>query len=508
MMINKSTYIYILTKPIVINHINKRSMATLVFLSSQIQPTYLTRLQAICFSKRSMWKAISKMIGSSPKLLKTLETKVPETSVALAKKVALTVENSLLPVPLQYSPKPFQYPLVYNQPYLSGVACLYDHERNKLTDDLIYREKYCKVLTLQLVQSLIYGFKDGKLTAKTAFIEMPNIFGFAKAATPWVKDPVIQTILQQKLFSMKQHVNALIFQDKSFAIKELSPLLENTIDFMYYKNITVAGIGEVYVAMKTLNKILSNKDFVGHVKAVDHQSPYLDEADIYKPIQCQEQISQTYSDFFITYYTIIGDNIKVDNIYRDVKMDYRGPLTGHLVLRALLTSNVKVFRDYCNDITTQLKAACSRRPLAKDLEKILEDNFTGITELRKIAKEENLLKCFDKLTTLLSDLALNPILIANHIHISLVSDMNIIDDILLREIVDNIEKDTSLNMILDDKVLFPNKSKISDIPWVKIHKIILQIIERYVPVSVRDTVRTNYTEHFLEFCTRHAIDYH
>lgn len=470
--------------------------------------TSLTRPQTLYFPERSMWKVLSKMVGSSPKLLKTLETKVPEASVALAKKVDLTVESSLLPVPLKYSPKPFQYPLVYNEPYLSGIACLYDHERKKLIDDLIYREKYCKIFALQMAQSLTYGFKEGKLTAKTAYIEMSNIFAFAKAATHWVEDPVIRAILQQKLFSMKQHVNALIFQDKSLAIKELSQLLKNTIDFMYYKNITVGGIGEVYVAIKTLNKILSNNDFVGHIKAVDHQSPYLDEGDIYKTIQCQEQIAQTYSDFLITFYTIIGDDIKVDNIYRDVKMDYKGPLTGHLVLRTFLTSNVRIFKDYCNDLTTQLNAVLLRRPIAENLEDTLQLAFDTIVDIRSNTAHENLKEQFNILQSLISKLAMDSILIANHIHISLIDDMDIKDDILLTEIVDNIEKDTSLSTMFDDKVLFPNKSKISDISWIKVHKIILQSIERHVPESIRDTVKTNYTEHFIEFYTRHAIDYH
>jgi hypothetical protein len=109
MIIARRNYskIYLTSLVIQVSCVNKRSFITLrdSFITTQhknFKGTSLTRPQTLYFPERSMWKVISKMVGPSPKLLKTLETKVPEASVALAKKVDLTVKSSLLPVPLKY----------------------------------------------------------------------------------------------------------------------------------------------------------------------------------------------------------------------------------------------------------------------------------------------------------------------------------------------------------------------------------------------------------------------
>src|SRR3978361_79011 len=525
MQVNSSFIIIKIVKLMSINSSHNRSIHTTIrysldysYTSKFIRGTFLTLPLKLTNSKRFMWKSIFKGVGHASKVLKALETKAPALTAKVSTtpnipdiapiKPLITPPNYLLRVPLEYSPKSLSDLFLYREPYISGISYLYPHERKKLHDDIIYSEEYFKVFALQMATSLTYGFKEGKITAKSVYIAMSDIFSFAKAASHWVEDPVTRGILQQKLLSMIQHVNAFVFQDKRFDLKELSQFLENTIDFMYYKHITVSTIGEVFVARKTLNNILSKEDFAGDIKAVDHESPYLDQGDIYKSSECQEQISQTHSDFRISFYHILDNGIQLKNVYRDVKMDYRGPLTGHLVIRPFLTLNVRIFKDYCNDLTTQIQAILSRRPLAKGLEDILKDAFDRIKDIREKAKLDILQKQFEMLKDLLSTLSFDSILIANHIHMTLIEDLRINDDILLREIVQNIEKDTSLSIMFDDTVVFPNKSKISDIAWVKIHKIILQSIERHVPESVRDAVRTNYTEHFIEFCTRHAIDYH
>jgi len=73
MMLNKSLYIIsILTKPIIINYINKRSMTTLrnsVIISSKICVTYLIVPIKLTISKRFMWSRNRGNIGHANKVL-------------------------------------------------------------------------------------------------------------------------------------------------------------------------------------------------------------------------------------------------------------------------------------------------------------------------------------------------------------------------------------------------------------------------------------------------------
>lgn len=244
------------------------------------------------------------------------------------------------------------------------------------------------------------------------------------------------------------------------------------------------------------------KNFVGHLRAIDPQSPLLDEADLFKTEECYEQTAQKYSDVFIYFIKHKKDLIEISKIYRDVKMDYKGPSTGHITVKPYLNKDLKAAKAYLNDYTSYWQKQMQKD---KKIKLILQEAYNQVKTIQAGLIEENLASSMIEIKKILIELTLNPELIEAGLNTTVVHDFEYNEDFLLEEIQNNIQKDERILELFNADVLYPQSNNIYKINWMQLHKIILESNNRYGFHASQRQVVSNYKETFIEFCFNNSI---
>lgn len=245
-----------------------------------------------------------------------------------------------------------------------------------------------------------------------------------------------------------------------------------------------------------LNNI-DKEDFLGHIRSIDPQSPLLDKGDLFKTQECESQIMQKYSDFFIYFLKIGKGVIEVIQIYRDIKMDNKGPLTGHITVEPYLTTDLKLARQYMNNYTTELKKQLKEKNLWEN--EFFRTKYNKLNKLQNTIDQNTLKENILEFNNTLIQITLSEHFIKQGIHVTVASDLTYNED-NLEDILDKVQNDAQLTELfvkyLD--IFYPKSNNIHKISWSEYLDFILEINHRYGLTATKKDIANNIRDHFKE----------
>ena len=386
---------------------------------------------------------------------------------------------------------------------ITGISSITVQELAKLLKEPLYRKKFAQIFFFEQAKIAYYLFK-------TPLSEQMLLGTIAKCFSIYTDVGLLRRDLEAfEIFTKKhgrtcQQILTLLFP-KKFSVQLLKEQWGHLIDLSYLKNISMGTLIEFYVFREILDCCkIDPKDFLGHLRAIDPQSPLLDSADLYKPTECESQISQKFSDLFIYFLRYESNAIKAIKVYRDVKMDYKGPSTGHFTIIPYLTTDIIIAKNYMLNAITFLKNKLKQTISHKNL---ITDYLKNLEELRISIKNTNIKETIDNFNENLMNMTINASLIVEGINMTIAIDCEHREDIDVGIILDNIQKDSEISELFQEKILYPNTNKISGIMWKEQYEIMIKVINRYIPESYKESVLSNYKQAYQTIYNEFNIDH-
>jgi hypothetical protein len=508
----KKTYLI----PFINNSSRSRFFITIKQIHSNYiakKATYLTVPLTTTINIRSMWKwntvkAIAKKFSEVPEVLNkelTMSQSIP------VPKISGTFYKQFLPAPLIYTPKDFRFWIIEdpNKNRVPGLASLTTLERKILIDrylhsdstTVVYCTNFAKIICF--IKAMIFTKCFSKqLSVEELFNVLPQIFVISETSL-WFNNPAFRKLFQAKAPAMIQHFLGMTYGTTTF---KLTFFDEKNLGISCDKKTgSIGTLNELQVIHNTCGDFIKKEaNFEGRV--IDSNSALLESGDIFKRAECKSQINQQNGDVFFFRFKMTECGVKIITIYRDVKMDYKGPFKGHFNYNTFISTDYKALKTWLNDYHNYLKYLLTK-DYSEEVKLILNETQAFVQKQHHSIKKEksNWKEIYSLMKEKILELSFNETLVNENIHFTVSSDLNENKDPIIEEIVNRIEQDPDVLQYADPEIHYPVKAHIKYIPWEKYYKISLKGIRSHVPEMIQESVIENYTRTYLDFMQQNAL---
>lgn len=375
----------------------------------------------------------------------------------------------------------------------------YCDSTNIHSENHTYYITYAKLICLIKAQVFLYCFQDKlSLDSKEMLPIFENLYSIPVAVHPWLNHTAFKELYEEKVASMIQHFLGMTYGDTEFTLSLNDPYMVSDT-----KTGTILTVGELFTIYKA-GIPFHLEELNVSIRLITPDVNFLTTGDLFNSNESLQQINQRNRDYLGYSFQLKQGSIQVTKYYRDVKMDYKGPLKGHFSFKVLASIDFMTLKTLANDIQTSIKRLL-KGPYSSESKVILEDALEYFAEQHKEIKKNNLIQIYQSMNKYLIQLTFDKTLSKDNIHFSVIIDFNTNSDPIMKEIVTRIEQDPNLLQYLAIETHYPQSARISRIQWEQYHKLSLEGIKAHLPLAKQGTIIDNYMTIYSGLVGKHAI---